>query len=180
MPDLPGAVVTDTVGFIRKLPHQVIEAFKATLEESAEADILIHVSDISHPHWKAQLEVVRKLTIELGWTKKPMIYVFNKVDVASPERRFQVKDSPRVFVSAATGEGIDQLKAELVMLMSKALDQFELYFTNQQRYLIFDLAREAQISKQEEGPTGVVVSALMTPATLSKWSQYLTNKQVVS
>lgn len=105
LPDAPPAVVTDTVGFIRKLPTKLIEAFKATLEESEEADVLLHVVDISSRQWKQQMDVVQKLIEEFNWTHKPIVHVFNKIDAASPERKFQVKESPRVFISALTGKG---------------------------------------------------------------------------
>ncbi|MDX9731245.1 MAG: GTPase HflX, partial [Bdellovibrionales bacterium] len=110
LPDGPPAVITDTVGFIRKLPTNLIEAFKATLEESADADILIHVVDLSSPQMQTQVEVVQKLMVEFGWSHKPVIHVFNKVDQAPFEKQFLVNAFPRVFVSALTGEGIVRLK----------------------------------------------------------------------
>ncbi|MCK6599404.1 MAG: GTPase HflX, partial [Bdellovibrionaceae bacterium] len=109
LPDGPPAVMTDTVGFIRKLPPQLIEAFKATLEESGEADVLLHVIDLSSPNMTRQIEVVDKLIEEFQWQNKKIIHVFNKTDVASPDKAFRVKQHPRVFVSALTGEGIEQL-----------------------------------------------------------------------
>jgi GTP-binding protein HflX len=76
-------LLTDTVGFIRKLPHHLIESFKSTLDETREADILIHVADISHPGFDSQVEVVNKTLEEIGAADKPMIYLFNKIDVFS-------------------------------------------------------------------------------------------------
>jgi GTPase len=73
-------LLTDTVGFIRKLPHHLVESFKSTLDETREADLLIHVVDISHPGFEAQVEVVNKTLEELGAADKPMIYLFNKID----------------------------------------------------------------------------------------------------
>ena len=73
-------LLTDTVGFIRKLPHQLVESFKSTLDETREADLLIHVVDISHPGFESQVEVVNKTLEEIGASDKPMIYLFNKID----------------------------------------------------------------------------------------------------
>ncbi len=111
LPDGPPAVVTDTVGFIRKLPTQLIEAFKATLEESSEADVLLHVIDLSSPNMERQVEVVEALIKEFNWSDKKIIHVYNKCDIAPLERQFRVKHYPRVFVSALTGQGMEQLKS---------------------------------------------------------------------
>lgn len=78
--DTMDVVVSDTVGFIRKLPHQLVEAFKATLEELEYADLLLHVIDVSNPEWQHQAEVVEKLIVELGANEIPRIDVFNKCD----------------------------------------------------------------------------------------------------
>ncbi|MEI7831365.1 MAG: GTPase, partial [Prolixibacteraceae bacterium] len=73
-------LLTDTVGFIRKLPHHLVESFKSTLDETRESDILIHVVDIAHPGFEDQIEVVNKTLADIGASDKPMIYLFNKID----------------------------------------------------------------------------------------------------
>jgi GTP-binding protein HflX len=78
-------LLSDTVGFIRKLPHHLIESFKSTLAEAREADVLLHVIDISHPAFEEQIDVVRETLRELGVTDKPVIYVFNKIDKLPPD-----------------------------------------------------------------------------------------------
>jgi GTP-binding protein HflX len=104
-------ILTDTVGFIRKLPHELVAAFRATLEELADADLLLHVVDASHPGVEAQMAAVDALLAELGVAERPTILVLNKTDrVETP----QVVDALRaarggVAVSAATGEGLDRL-----------------------------------------------------------------------
>lgn len=173
LPDGPPAVVTDTVGFIRKLPTQLIEAFKATLEESAEADVLLHVVDLSSPNLKRQMEVVEKLIEEFGWQDKKIIHVFNKIDKASPEKQFQIQSYPRVFVSALTGQGFEQLKKLMCDVLSETQSNVELYFTNQEEHKIFDLSREAKILRKEPGTEGVICVAQMTSSSISKWKNYL-------
>lgn len=104
-------LLTDTVGFIRKLPHHLIEAFKATLEELAYADILLHVIDASSPEWPGQVEVVDELIARLGAAAAPCIRVYNKCDAAPPETLGDLGGG--VSVSARTGEGLDKLAAEV-------------------------------------------------------------------
>lgn len=170
------SVVTDTVGFIRKIPTQLIEAFKATLEESASADVLIHVIDISHPNWDKQVSVVNSIIKELGWEEKPVLYVYNKIDIAPPSARFQVKTYPRVFISALQGEGIDQLKTLMRQSLNKNFEELELYFSQANENLIYQLSRESQILQQEKNQYGTVVKAKMNSETLVHWKDYLVTK----
>lgn len=173
LPEGPPAVVTDTVGFIRKLPTQLIEAFKATLEESAEADVLLHVVDLSSPNMNRQIEVVEQLMKEFQWEDKKLIHVFNKVDVAPLERQFQVRHYPRVFVSALTGQGLDQLKKMMAEAVNEMQTDIELYFPKQQEYKIYDLSRETKIVRKESATEGTICYAQMTPALINRWKDYL-------
>lgn len=171
--DGPPAVVTDTVGFIRKLPTQLIEAFKATLEESAEADILLHVIDLSSPNMERQIEVVDGLIKEFGWDKQKVIHIFNKCDVASPDRQFRVKQFPRLFVSALTGQGFEQLKKMMADTINELQSEVELYFSHNQEFKIYDLSREAKITRKEPATEGTICYALMTPTLINKWRDFL-------
>lgn len=173
LPNCPPAVVTDTVGFIRKLPPQLIEAFKATLEESAEADILLHVVDLSSPAMHRQMEVVEELIKEFGWNNKPIVYVFNKLDAASVEARFKIKQYPRVFVSALTGEGLDSLKELMVQKISELQLDVQLYFPRTEEYRIFDLSRETRILRKEPATEGTVCYAQLTPTLMNRWREFL-------
>lgn len=173
LPEIQNAVITDTVGFIRKLPTHLIEAFKATLEESAEADILIHVLDLSSDQMDHHIEVVDELIEEFGWGDKPIIYVFNKMDQATMEQQLKVKVHPRVFVSAQTGEGIDKLRGAMVEAVKALLEKKELYFTKADEYKIYDLGREAQIVKQETSGSGTVVEVYLTEQLIHKWQDYI-------
>ncbi|MBC7754614.1 MAG: GTPase HflX [Moraxellaceae bacterium] len=171
--DGPPAVVTDTVGFIRKLPTQLIEAFKATLEESAEADILLHVVDLSSPNMERQVEVVEGLIKEFKWEDKKILHIFNKVDVASPDRQFRIKQFPRVFVSALTGQGFEQLKKIMSDLINEMQTQVEMYFSRTDEYKLYDLSREAKIVRKEAATEGTIIIAMMTPTLINKWKDYL-------
>lgn len=177
---LPGsseAVITDTVGFIRKLPTHLVEAFKATLEESAEADVLLHVIDLSHPQMQRQIESVNQLIEEFGWQDKPLLHVFNKVDKAGKERTFKIKEFPRVFTSALTGEGLDQLKEKMLELLQSIQEEYEFFFPNDKEYLIYELDREGQVLKKEKASQGTVCLVSLPPQKLPTWKEYLTSLQ---
>jgi GTP-binding protein HflX len=173
LPSGPTAVVTDTVGFIRKLPPQLIEAFKATLEESAEADILLHVIDLSSPSMIRQIEVVDGLIEEFGWNDKPIIHVFNKVDAAPIETQFKVNKHPRVFVSALTGQGLEHLKTMMSEKIGELQMDVQLYFPRAQEYRIFDLSRETRILKKEAATEGTLCYAQLTPQMASRWRDFV-------
>lgn len=113
LPDERAILLSDTVGFIRKLPHQLVAAFKATLEEVRAADLLLHVIDISHPHWQSQEQGVIAVLEELGVADKPLINVYNKVDkLPYPEAVAFLARRPRsVVTSAKMGRGLGVLKA---------------------------------------------------------------------
>ncbi len=171
--DGPPAVVTDTVGFIRKLPTQLIEAFKATLEESAEADILLHVVDLASSNMERQIEVVEGLIKEFKWEDKKIIHIFNKVDVAPIERQFRIKQFPRIFVSALTGQGFEQLKKLMADTINEMQTTVEMYFSRSDEYKIYDLSREAKILTKEPATEGTICTAMMTPQLMNKWKDYL-------
>lgn len=173
LPEGPPAVVTDTVGFIRKLPTNLIEAFKATLEESAEADVLLHIIDLSSPNMQRQVEVVDELIKEFHWEDKKIIHVYNKMDLAGRERQFQVKEFPRVFVSALTGQGMEQLKRMMAETINELQEDVQLYFPRQEEYKIFDLSRDTRIVKKESASEGTVCYVQISAALLNRWKPYL-------
>lgn len=173
LPEGGDALVTDTVGFIRKLPTHLIEAFKATLEESGEADVLLHVIDLASQQMEQQIRAVEELIREFGWEKKPIIFVYNKTDKASPDKQFQVKAFPRVFVSALTGEGIDKLRKQMTVAAQALNEQVELYFPKSEEHRIYELGRESQIVKTEAASTGTICYAALTPAQVSRWSEFM-------
>lgn len=127
----PGRSVSlsDTVGFIRDLPHGLIDAFQATLQEAADADLLLHVVDAANPHHPEQVAEVQRVLHEIGAAEVPQLVVFNKIDALDPAQhprtlvdRFEVEGAqvPRVFVSSRTGEGLAELRRELVRIVAEA------------------------------------------------------------
>jgi GTP-binding protein HflX len=121
--------LSDTVGFIRDLPHGLIDAFQATLQEAADADLLLHVVDAANPHYPEQIGEVQRVLQEIGAAQVPQLLVFNKIDALPPEQRprqlvdhFELEgvQVPRVFVSSQTGEGLPELRRELVRIVGAA------------------------------------------------------------
>ena len=119
--------LSDTVGFIRDLPHGLVEAFQATLQEATEADLLLHVVDASNPDFPEQMAEVQKVLTEIGAQDLPQLLVFNKADALPPDRQpVRVEDTyavgglpvPRIVVSARTGEGLDHLRQALARTVS--------------------------------------------------------------
>lgn len=165
-------VVTDTVGFIRKLPTQLIEAFKATLEESESSDVLLHVIDLSSPQMQSQIDTVNSLVNELGWSNKPILHVYNKVDLVDLSKQMEATAYPRVLVSAKTGKGIDLLKEKMIEMLSDSTELIELYIPLDQEHRLFELMRETNVVKQERGTQGVICFAQLTPPQIQKWKEY--------
>ncbi len=116
-------VVTDTVGFINKLPHDLVEAFRATLEEVLRADLLIEVVDAADPDFIGQQEAVQAVLNELGAGDKPRITVFNKIDLLDADLRAAPRPAsdPAVLVSATTGEGLDELRERVAMVLRERM-----------------------------------------------------------
>lgn len=119
-------LLSDTVGFLRKLPHNLVECFKSTLDEVREAEILLHVVDVSHPSFEEHIEVVNQTLNEIGAGEKEVMVVFNKVDAISPEVRkslesswFAKENAPAVFISAGKKENLEELRDKLIVLVRK-------------------------------------------------------------
>ena len=124
--ELPGAsatLLTDTVGFIRDLPHHLIEAFRATLEETEQADLLLHVIDSSDPNWSDMVIAVQKVLTDLKVHQTPTVQVFNKIDLLDnePARIDYSEDGDKVWVSASSGVGIDLLKEFIAFKLNGAV-----------------------------------------------------------
>ena len=179
LPNINEAVLTDTVGFISRLPTHLIEAFKATLEESAEANVLLHVIDLSSEQMEKHIEVVNQLIKEFGWQDKPTLHVFNKQDLASPTKPLQVQENHRVFISAHTGEGIEELKQLMSQMIQEQQVLSELFFPQTEEYKIYELGRQTKIHKVEKGSIGTICHASLSEIQLSQWRKYLVdiNKQ---
>ena len=167
--DTLDVVISDTVGFIRKLPHQLVEAFKATLEELEYADLLLHVIDVSNPEWEEQAHIVDDLIRELGADDIPCIRVYNKCDVAFG---FQRKEEDAVTLSARTGEGVTDLLAAIDKKLDKGTKRVTLHLPYDKAGALDTLYREAKVESVEYGGT-VDVVAVCTPRIIGQLHQFI-------
>ena len=166
---LPGGqqiLLTDTVGFIRKLPHHLIEAFKSTLEEAKYSDIILHVVDCSNPQMEIQMHVVYETLRELGVTDKVMVTVFNKIDAAQPDTTLKDFSSDfQVRISARTGEGIDELENLLETILRSRRIYLEKVYSYKDAGKIQQIRKYGQLLKEEYLEDGILVNAYV-PAEL--------------
>ena len=168
--DTLDVVISDTVGFIRKLPHQLVEAFKATLEELEYADLLLHVIDVSNPEWREQARIVDELIRELGAEGIPCIRVYNKCDVAFTAQQEREKDA--VYISARTGEGIPALLEAVDKRLDKGTKRVVIHLPYDKAGLLDGLYREAKVEGVEYGET-VDVTAVCTPRIMGRLKAYI-------
>ena len=168
--DTLDVVISDTVGFIRKLPHQLVEAFKATLEELEYADLLLHVIDASNPEWQEQARIVDDLIRELGAENIPCIRVYNKSDLAFAFQRD--KEGDAVSVSAKTGEGLDRLLSAIDKKLDKGTKRVTLHLPYDKAGALDSLYREAKVESVEYGET-VDVVAVCTPRIIGQLKDYI-------
>ena len=168
--DTLDVVISDTVGFIRKLPHQLVEAFKATLEELEYADLLLHVIDVSNPEWQHQAEVVEKLIVELGANEIPRIDVFNKCDrVEAGDLRPHGADI--CSISARTGEGVDRLLEMIDRRLDKGTRRVTIHLPYDKGGLLDMLYREAKVESVEYSET-IDIVAVCPPKVLGQIGDY--------
>lgn len=172
--ELPGnqrVLVSDTVGFIRKLPHHLVAAFRATLDEVRQADILVHVVDVANPRWPAYVEAARDVLVEVGVPGTPVIYALNKIDLlpasaagtaagnaaAAPAARELSREARVVALSAATGSGVGDLLGALAAELSGRRQVFALKVPYDQTGVLSLLYERGRILKKEYAADGVAV-----------------------
>ena len=163
-------LLSDTVGFIRKLPHHLVEAFKATLEELSYADLLLHVIDTSNPEWREQADVVEKLICELGAEQTPRIDVFNKIDRCPSEILPHGEDI--VSISAKTGQGLDELLGKIGDRLDTGAHRVVLHIPYDKGGIVDLLHREAKVERVDYGES-IEVEAVCTPIQLGRLKDYI-------
>ena len=161
-------LISDTVGFISKLPHNLVEAFKATLEELSYADLLLHVIDASNPEWREQAAVVDQLIMDLGAQETPRIEVFNKCDLWTGEIRPHGEDI--VSVSARTGEGLDDLLEAIGKRLDSGAKRVTIHLPYEKGGMLERLYKEAKVEQVEYGET-IDVIAVCTPKLIGQLGQ---------
>ena len=163
-------LLSDTVGFIRKLPHHLVEAFKATLEELSYADLLLHVIDASNPLWREQAAVVEQLIVELGAEQTPRIDVFNKCDKFTGDILPHGADI--VSISAKTGQGLDELLEKIGGRLDTGACRVVLRLPYDQGGVVDMLHRQAKVERVDYGES-IEVEAVCTPVQLGRLKDYI-------
>jgi GTP-binding protein HflX len=162
LPNKQRVLLTDTVGFLRKLPHTLIESFKATLEEVSEADLLIHIVDLSHPRVDEQMKAVDAVTKELDAFGKQTLIVFNKIDNLTDRELAETyaKRFPgSVAISACTGEGVDKLIQALQQALSSWRLRSHFRIPANETALIAEIHRVGHVLELKyEGDRAVIVT----------------------
>ncbi len=179
LPTNQNVLLSDTVGFIRKLPHDLVDAFKATLEEVIEADLLLHVVDISLPQAQEQIDAVNVVLDELDVADKPMLMVFNKIDrVTAPglAKRFTDQYPNSIVVSARTGEGFDAFMSELGKQLRPVREMLELSIPHSQPELIAQLHEVGQVLERDYDAPEAVFKALIPPSHRALFEPFIIRK----
>ncbi|MCC6277072.1 MAG: GTPase HflX [Oligoflexia bacterium] len=168
------AVLTDTVGFINNLPHTLVEAFKATFEEISESDLIIHVHDAANPFESLHTKVVTDLLKDIQAHEKPIIHAYNKIDLVTDlSERTAQRIVPFVNISATTGKGLDSLLELIGQSLVTMTQTVELYLPSNDPSLVYKLARDGKILKQEAGAHVIKCQVQISEEALQRWSQYI-------
>ena len=171
------ALITDTVGFIRKLPHGLVASFQATLEEVAEADLLVHVIDASSPSWDHQVEAVEEVLHEIGASGHPTVLAFNKVDQLTHTEedalRLRAADlfGPHVLTSTREQDGLASLRAALRTRVRAQRPTVELSIPVTDGKTLAQAYRESEVLDRRDSDTEVVLTARATRAQIGAWEK---------
>ena len=181
-PDGIGYTLSDTVGFVRSLPTQLVEAFRSTLEEVADADVILHVVDASHPDPEGQIRAVREVIADLDARRIPEIIVLNKADAADPFilERMRQREPNHVIVSARTGEGIDELKQKIADIIPRPSLEVKLLIPYNHGEVISRLhAWDAEIKSTAFVSDGTFVTALVREDVAAELSDYVIDGELL-
>jgi GTPase len=176
LPSNQNVLLTDTVGFIRKLPHRLVEAFKATLEEVVRAELLLHVVDLSHPQAEEQILAVNSVLEEIKAVGKPTLMVFNKIDRFDSREllnKYLERFPGSVGVSARTGEGIPELLIELGAMLRPIRDFLELHIPHEASAVVARLHAVAQVVERNYDGDTARFKARIPPHLHSEFASYL-------
>ncbi len=170
LPDNKQFLLTDTVGFVSKLPHQLVKAFRSTLEEVTEADLLLHVVDLSHPEFQAQIEITNKVLDELGVKETPMVYVYNKADLVDNE--FTPSTQEAVRISAKNLTNIDTLINSIKSLLFHHYVKETFLIPYDKGNIISYLNDHATVFETEYLDNGTLITVECSDQDVERFHQY--------
>jgi len=174
LPDRRTLLLVDTVGFIQKLPHELVAAFRATLEEVTEAELLIHVIDASHPQWTAQRAAVEQVLRDLGAAGAPRVTVLNKADKLTTEtlRDVTAEEPEGIPVSAARGVGLANLLRRIASALPGPMERVRLVIPYNRAGVLARVYAAGRVVRREDGDAGIVVEAEVPAAGLGPFRAY--------
>ena len=160
-----GYTLTDTVGFVRHLPHQLVEAFRSTLEEVAQSDVLLHVVDGSHPDPEGQIAAVRAVLADVDANEVPEVVIINKADAADPEviARIRVRERHAIVVSARTGEGLAELRERVAELLPRPDVEVDVLLPYSRGDLVNRVHNDGEVLSEEHVEAGTRLRANVMP-----------------
>jgi len=177
---LPGGrsvLFTDTVGFINKLPPDLVAAFRATLEEIAESDLVLHVVDITHPKVDAQIAVVEKVLLEMGVSRRRMLTVWNKIDRAPEPADSSANgagaSNGAIKTSALSGRGIDELLEKIEQTLKRSLELVELVVPYSQGHILSEVHDRGSVEEIEHRQTGTYLKAHLPPELVRRLREFV-------
>lgn len=175
-PDGLEFTLADTVGFVRNLPHQLVEAFRSTLEEVGESDVIVHVVDASHPDPAAQMATVRDVIAEVGARSIPEIVVFNKADLVSDDTRLVLRglQHDAIFASARTGEGMDELLARIDATLPKPSVPMTLLVPFDRGDVVSRIHERYTVEDEQYDAEGTRMTVLVTAAAAAQLEEFRT------
>jgi len=167
------ALLVDTVGFIRKLPHQLVQAFRSTLEEAIFADLLVVVSDLSSPYYAQQRATVFEVLNDLGASDRPILEVLNKADQVKPDTVMEPADA--ILISAREGKGLETLKAEIARRVAAMRHRAELLIPYSKGNVLSLIHKHGQVLSEEYEAEGTKVTCLMDTVLYQRVLNQLAN-----
>ena len=179
LPDKRQAILTDTVGFIQRLPHQLIAAFKSTLEETLDADLLLHVIDVSHPLYKEQSEAVYRVLQEVGAQSQPILRVFNKIDKLPEDSGLleQLKAIPEsVCISAKKQIGLEVLLETITEHLKLKSVEVTMLIPYSDSGAAAKLFETATVLSQDYEAEGIKIKARVQADEINRWEKFIRNR----
>ncbi|MBB6215962.1 GTP-binding protein HflX [Anaerosolibacter carboniphilus] len=175
LPSKEEFILIDTVGFVSKLPHALVEAFKATLEEVKEANLLLHVVDATNEDFEMQMKVTEKVLHDLGVSEKPSILIFNKVDKLEDRSHLIPRGENAIHISALNDIGLDTLIEMIKGKIFSNIKKVELLLPYDKGDVVSYLCDKTKVVKTEYREDGVLVETTLGPADYNKYAKYLMN-----
>ncbi|HTO01635.1 MAG TPA: GTPase HflX, partial [Microthrixaceae bacterium] len=177
---LPGGesvLLTDTVGFVKKLPHQLVEAFASTLDVVNEGDLLVHVVDASAVDPDGQIQAVREVIREIGGDSVPEMLVFNKADLTDEAQRLAASHPGSTFISASTGQGVDDLLLRIGDRLRSMVPSVDMFVSYERADVIAALHRSGEVVTETAKDDGMSMSVRISEHELSRFEEFIVDTE---